>query len=151
MNYKKFVHLDSEGNSWGIVATEQLWANVYALKCNRHERKLSPDIWKSLFRKACSAARELRAEDIEIRIRLEYEAELFRAPFKELGFKRKAGRIEYQCDVEKSEDFIQDWLHHDEFTSGTDCISIGFANGEPCALSVVQVESKTGWSRIRSA
>jgi hypothetical protein len=49
MNTKKFVRLDGEGKSWGIVSVEQLWANVYALKYNRPEQRLSREIWKSLF------------------------------------------------------------------------------------------------------
>lgn len=49
---------------------------------------------------------------------------------------------------EKPEDFIQDWLHHDELTSGPGCIGIGFYNDQPCALAVVQINNETGWSRI---
>jgi hypothetical protein len=59
--------------------------------------------------------------------------------------------IEDALDVEPEEnpkDFIQDWLNHSEFTFGRHCISIGFFKENPIALTVVQVEKKSGWSRI---
>ena len=191
MNSKKFVHPDSLGNTWGIVSAEQLWANVYAIKYNRPERKLTEEQWIGLLTQAKSAAIDFGAESIETRIRLEYEAETFRNLFHRLGFHKKAGRIEYQCDVkdlpgeeetpiiwetaktlnwdkgqiaqftkdvvegaldvdpnEKPEDFIQDWLQHHEYTSGPECIAIGFQNHQPCALAVVQINIESGWSRI---
>lgn len=49
---------------------------------------------------------------------------------------------------ENPEDFIQDWLIHDELTSGTECISIGFFNGNAIALVVAQINPEIGWSRI---
>ena len=49
---------------------------------------------------------------------------------------------------EKPEDFIQDWLHHTEFTHGLDCAGIGFINDKPCALVVAQINKETGWSRL---
>jgi GNAT superfamily N-acetyltransferase len=49
---------------------------------------------------------------------------------------------------EKPEDFIQDWLHHDQFTSGPECIAIGSYNKKPCALVVAQIERGSGWSRL---
>lgn len=191
MNSKKFIHLDSFGNNWGIVSAEQLWANVYALKYNRPDNRLAKDIWLSLFSQAKAAAQEFGADSIESRIRLEYEPDLFRGILDQIGFQKKSGRIEYQCDVqnlqdeegtpltwrtakeldwdiekiaeftkeivkgaldvdpnEKPEDFIQDWLHHNEFTSGPDCIAIGFHENQPCALTVVQINKDSGWSRI---
>ncbi len=191
MNYKKFIHLDSSGKSWGIVSTEQLWANVYALKYNKPEKRLDKNIWQNLFAQANESALEFGAEAIEIRIRLDYEPTIFQNILNELGFKKKSGRIEYQCEVknlpdekstpiawktaqglnwnrqqianftreiikdaldvdpnERPEDFIQDWLHHEELTSGLDCIAIGFLENKACALTVVQINSDTGWSRI---
>lgn len=59
--------------------------------------------------------------------------------------------VEGALDVdpdEKVENFIQDWLQHEEFTSGLDCIAIGFDGEEPCALAVAQINKDTGWSRI---
>lgn len=191
MNYKKFVHLDSNGNPWGIVSTEQLWANVYALKYNRPENRLDLKGWQDLFDQAKAVAIEFGAHSLESRIRLEYEPELFRSLLTNSGFKKKSGRIEYQKDVEglpgevgtpfkwktaqdlnwdtqqiaqftkkvtegaldvdpneKVEDFIQDWLQHDELTSGPSCIAIGFQDDQPCALAVVQINKETGWARI---
>lgn len=191
MNIKKFVHLDSSGNNWGVVSAEQLWANVYALKYNRPENRLDQNIWQNLFVQAKTAAIEFGAESIESRIRLEYEPALFRDVLKKIGFDKKAGRIEYQCDInnlpgedetpliwktakdlnwnilqiakftkeitegaldvnpnEKAEDFIQDWLHHHEFTAGFECIAIGFFDRQPCALTVAQINKESGWSRI---
>jgi ribosomal protein S18 acetylase RimI-like enzyme len=49
---------------------------------------------------------------------------------------------------EKPEDFVQDWLHHKELTSGLDCIALGFIDSEPCALVVAQVNKETGSSRL---
>lgn len=49
---------------------------------------------------------------------------------------------------EKAEDFIQDWLHHNEFTYGPGCIAIGFINDKPCTLVVAQINEDTGWSRL---
>ncbi len=191
MNYKKFIHFDSAGSSWGIVSAEQVWSNVYALKYNKPEKRLDQNIWQNLFTQAKDAAHSFNAESIEIRIRLDYEPATIQSILNELGFKKKSGRIEYQCDVknlpdeksaplvwktardlgwdhqqiadftkeiikdsldinpnEKPEDFIQDWLHHEELTSGLDCIAIGFIEGNACALTVVQVNKDTGWSRI---
>ncbi len=44
--------------------------------------------------------------------------------------------------------FIQDFLADPVLTSGLDCIHIGFLKGETAALTVVQRNPKTGWSRI---
>jgi GNAT superfamily N-acetyltransferase len=191
MNTKKFVHLDGEGKSWGIVSAEQLWANVYALKYNRPEERLDREIWKNLFAQAKAAAISFGAETIGARLRKEYEAEMFRSILAETGLKKISERVEYQCDIslllddsgsplqwktakelnwdtkkiaqftgditkealdvdpdEKPEDFVQDWLHHDEFTSGADCIAVGFLDGIPCALVVAQINKETGWSRL---
>lgn len=191
MNYKKFVHPDFNGNPWGIVSAEQLWANVYALKYNRPEKQLDPKIWQDLFDQAKEAAIQFGAELIVSRIRLEYEADLFRNLLAKSGFKKESGRIEYQKNVqdlpseegtplawktaqelswnvqqiadftkyvtrnavdvdpnEKLEDFIQDWLNHDELTNGSECIGVGFHQNQPCALMVVQVNKESGWSRI---
>lgn len=49
---------------------------------------------------------------------------------------------------EKPEDFIQDFLKHDELTSGFDCIGLGFLGQVPCAAVVAQVEKSSGWSRL---
>lgn len=49
---------------------------------------------------------------------------------------------------EKPEDFVQDWLHHEELTSGLDCIAVGFINNKPCTLVVAQINKETGWSRL---
>lgn len=49
---------------------------------------------------------------------------------------------------EKVEDFIQDWLVHDDLTSGMNCVGIGFLKDEPCALVVAQIHQETGWSRL---
>lgn len=191
MNKKKFVHLDSMGNPWGIVSAEQLWVNLYALKYNRPENKINQAVWDDLFNQAKAAAIEFGAESLACRIRLEYEPDLFRSVLEKMGFSKLSGRVEYQSDLEdlpddkgtplswktakelgwdidqiseftkkiikdaldidpneKPEDFIQDWLHHHEFTHGTDCIAIGFENLLPCALVVAQINRETGWSRI---
>jgi GNAT superfamily N-acetyltransferase len=191
MNYKKFIHQDSMGSPWGIVSAEQLWANVYAIKYNRPEKRLDPQVWRDLIRQAKEAARDFGADSVECRIRLEYEPEVFKTAFTEMGFQRKSRRIEYQQDVqelpqgkgtpltwkmaqeltwdaqqvaqftkeitrnaldvdpnEKVEDFIQDWLSHDELTAGLHCIAIGYSQNQPCALTVVQINKETVWSRI---
>ena len=191
MNTKKFVHLDGEGKSWGVVSAEQLWANVYALKYNRPEFRLDREIWKSLFAQAKAAAIDFGAEKIGVRLRKEYEVEILCGILTEIGLKKISERVEYNCDMsllpeetgsslqwktatelgwdskkisqftgeiikdalnidpeEKAEDFVQDWLHHDEFTSGTDCIAVGFFNHQPCALVVAQINRETGWSRL---
>ncbi|MGE0632741.1 MAG: N-acetyltransferase family protein [Pseudobdellovibrionaceae bacterium] len=191
MKNKKFVHLDPAGNPWGTVSTEQLWANVYAIKYNRPENRINQNIWQGLFAQAKAAAIEFGAESIGSRIRLEYEPDLFRDVLTEIGFEKSAGRIEYQCDIsnlpgeegspltwrtakdlnwdlqqiaqftkevttgaldvdpnEKPEDFIQDWLHHHEFTAGPEFIAIGFSDNQPVALAVAQINSTSGWSRI---
>ena len=69
MNTKKFVHLDSDGKAWGVVATEQLWANVYQLKYNKPEKRLDREVWAELFAQAKAAAIEFGAETIGCRIR----------------------------------------------------------------------------------
>jgi hypothetical protein len=191
MNAKKFVQFDSEGNPWGIVSTEQSWGNVYAIKYNKPDKKLVEDQWLSLIYQAKRAAIDFGAEAIVTRICLEYEAELFKKLFSQIGLTKVAGRIEYQCDVsklpddigtpilwksaqdlgwtkielaeftkkivtdaldidpnEKPEDFIQDWLHHDEFTYGLSCIGVGFLNNNPGALVVAQINKETGWSTL---
>lgn len=191
MNTKKFVHLDGEGKSWGIVSTEQLWANVYALKYNRPEVRLDREIWKGLFAQAKAAAIDFGAETIGARLRKDYEPEMLRSILTEIGLKKISERVEYQCEIsllpndlgsplqwktakelgwdtiqiaqftgditkdaldvdpdEKPEDFVQDWLHHEEFTSGPDCIAVGFLNNKPCTLVVVQINQETGWSRL---
>lgn len=191
MNSKKFIHLDEAGNNWGIASAEQMWAKVYAIKYNRPEKKLERNDWLKLLSQAKLAAIEFGAEVIDCRIRLEYEPHVFKSIFKELGFAKRSGRIEFKCDVkdlsgeegtpfiwktakelhwshkeiadftkqivkealdvdpnEKPEDFMQDWLNHDELICGTDCISIGFLDEAPCALSVVQTAKDLSWSRI---
>ena len=191
MNYKKFEHLNAQGHPWIIVTVEQLWGALYALKYNKPEQIADKKIWADMFLKAKNEAIALGAETICIRIRLEYEASLFQSIFEELGFKKIAGRIEYQQNInslpdnenspviwksaqdlnwshdqiahftqsvikgdpsidpnERPEDFIQDWLTHEELTHGLDCISIGFYNGQAIALVVAQVKQHSGWSRI---
>lgn len=44
--------------------------------------------------------------------------------------------------------FIQDMLADPVLTSGLDCFHIGFFAGNMAALTVVQINPKTGWSRI---
>jgi hypothetical protein len=44
--------------------------------------------------------------------------------------------------------FIQDFLADPVLTSGLHCIHIGFVDDEIAAFTVVQINSKTGWSRI---
>lgn len=191
MNTKKFVHLDGEGKSWGIVSTEQLWAHVYALKYNRPELKLDREVWKGLFAQAKAAAIEFGAETLVVRLRKEYEADILRGILSEIGLTKISERVEYQCEIsllpddagsplkwktakelgwdknqiaqftgdiikdaldidpdEKPEDFVQDWLQHDELTSGADCIAVGFFNDKPCTLVVAQINKQTGWSRL---
>lgn len=104
MNYKKFIHPDSEGNPWGIVSAEQLWANIYAIKYSKPERRLMPFLWKNLFDQAEKAAKDFGAESLQCRIRLEYEPEVFRTILKEKNFQLMSGRIEYQNDVQKLPD-----------------------------------------------
>lgn len=161
MNTKKFVHQDIDGKPWGIVNLEQLWANVYAFKYNRPVAKLPQAVWQDLFDQAKSAAIEFGAETVWIRLRKEYEIEMFQNILTSLGMKKISERVEYQSDVEllpddsgtplrwktakelewskekiaqftgeiikgdldiepdeKPENFIQDWLQHDEFAQG---------------------------------
>lgn len=191
MNKKKFVHLDGEGKTWGIVSVEQLWANVYALKNNRPELKLDREIWKQLFTDAKKAAIEFGAETIVSRLRQDYEIEKLQSVLTEIGLKLISKRIEYQSDVgslpdevdspilwktakeldwnskqvadfteliikdahdiepdERAENFIQDWLQHEEFTFGLGCIAIGFFENKACALVVAQINKDSGWSRL---
>lgn len=191
MNFKKFEHLNAQGNPWAIVTIEQLWGELYALKYNKPEQIADKEIWKSLFIKARDEAINLGADTIGIRLRLEYQALLFQSILSELGFIKIAGRIEYQQKVdllpineksplswktvnnlnwtseqianftelvfdgdpsidpnERPDDFIQDWLKHEELTCGKDCISIGFYNGQAVSLVVAQVNKQSGWSRI---
>ncbi|MGZ3775620.1 MAG: GNAT family N-acetyltransferase [Pseudobdellovibrionaceae bacterium] len=54
-------------------------------------------------------------------------------------------------DTDPNEDpllFIQDFLADPVLTSGLRCIHIGFFENEIAALTVVQINPKTGWSRI---
>lgn len=44
--------------------------------------------------------------------------------------------------------FIQDFLTDPVLTAGRDCVHIGFINEEIAALTVVQINPTTGWSRI---
>lgn len=191
MNSKKFIHLDGQGGSWGIVSTEQLWAQIYALKYNKPEKFLPQEEWQKLFSQALEAAKGFGAQVIECRIRQDYDAQKLRAILTSLGLTKKSERVEYKSilsdlpndhgsplhwksaqelhwttekiaqftsriiedalDVspdENPEDFIQDWLKHDEYTCGPDCIAIGFLKNEPCALVVAQVEKNSGWSRL---
>lgn len=99
MKTKKFVHRDAEGNDWGIVSTEQLWADVYALKYNRPTVPLCQEAWTDLFANAKAAAVEFGAKTIWARLRSDYEPEMFRMILKQIGFQKKSERIEYQCDV----------------------------------------------------
>ena len=100
--------------------------------------------------------------------RVEYQCDVFLLPddlgspiqwktTKELGWDTKkiaqftSDITENALDVdpdEKPEDFIQDWLQHDELTSGLDCIAVGFMNNKPCTLAVAQINKNTGWSRL---
>lgn len=191
MSYHKFTHLDPLGNPWGVVAAEPLWADFYVLKYNRPENKLNYEDWMKLFTLGKSKAIDLGAQKIGVRVRQDYDSELFRKILELLEFTKVGWRIEYQQDVdklptetgtpifwktaaelnwseneiaiftekivinaldidpnEKPIDFIQDWLNHPELTCGKDCISIGFLNDQPVALAVVQIEKKSGWSRI---
>lgn len=191
MNYKKFIHQDTDGNPWAIVTAEQLWANVYAIKFNRPERFLMPEEWQHLFHQAKESALQFGAESLLSRVRLDYEPEVFRSILGSIGFHKSSGRIEYQLSVdqlpvqrgspilwktaeelswkledivqftfrvtrlaldvdpeEKIEDFVQDWLTHDELSSGPEFINIGFIAHQPVALSVVQINNESGWSRI---
>ena len=54
-------------------------------------------------------------------------------------------------DTDPSDDpllFIQDFLADPVLTSGLRCIHIGFKDTEIAALTVIQINPKTGWSRI---
>jgi hypothetical protein len=54
-------------------------------------------------------------------------------------------------DTDPNEDpllFIHDFLSDSVLTSGLQCIHLGFVDGEIAAFTVVQVNPKTGWSRI---
>jgi hypothetical protein len=191
MNKEKFIHMDLQGNPWGIVSIEQMWGNLAVIKFNRPEIRLERSQWWPLFERAKQLALQWGSQVIAVRVRQDYEPILIQNILAELGFLKTAGRIEYQCAVanlptdegtpilwqtcadlvwtepdlaqfvakitkdaldinpeEKSEDFIQDWLKHDELTHGMKCVSIGFLNSQPIALSVVQIEEGTGWSRI---
>lgn len=44
--------------------------------------------------------------------------------------------------------YIQDFIQDPELTAGLDCIHVGFLEGKKAALTVVQINPKTGWSRI---
>ncbi len=191
MNTKKFIHHDGDGQAWGVVSTEQLWADVYALKYNKPEKRLDSENWLNLFRQAKAAAIDFGAVTLEARLRQEYDIEVFRQVLLELGLQKKSERIEYQREIsllpidagspmrwktakelgwdqkhiadfsrqitagaldldpdENPEDFVQDWLHHHEFTFGPHCIAIGFLDGIACALVVAQIAVQTGWSRL---
>ena len=147
--------------------------------------------WQVLFNQAIAAAVEFDSGQLGVRLRKEYEIEMFRDILSELGIKKFAERIEYRCDIanlpddtgsplkwlttqelkwnkhqvarfaseivkgsfdfdpeENMEDFVQDWIHHHEYTHGFDCIAIGFSGDKPCALVVAQIEKETGWSRL---
>lgn len=191
MSFKKFEHLNSQGNPWVIVTIEQLCGDLYALKYNKPEQLADKETWLSLILKARDEAINLGAGTVGIRLRLDYQASIFQSILSELGFKKIAGRIEYQQDLsllpddqntpiiwkaanelswseqqianfthsvlegdpsidpnERPEDFIQDWIKHEELTHGEECISIGFYNNQPVALVVAQVNRQSGWSRI---
>jgi hypothetical protein len=54
-------------------------------------------------------------------------------------------------DTDPNEDpllFIQDFLADPVLTSGLHCIHVGFVGDELAAFAVVQINPKTGWSRI---
>lgn len=101
MNYKKFIHQDTDGNPWGIISAEQLWAQVYAIKFNRPEQLLSFEEWLNLFRQAKKSALEFGAESLLSRVRLEYEPEVFRSVLTNIGFQKSSGRVEYQKAVDQ--------------------------------------------------
>jgi GNAT superfamily N-acetyltransferase len=44
--------------------------------------------------------------------------------------------------------FIQDFLVDPVLTAGLGCIHVGFMGDEIAAMTVVQINSKSGWSRI---
>lgn len=191
MKHKKFESFDSQGNPWGIVSVEQMWGDLFVLKYNRPEKRLAKNEWDLLFLRAKEQAIQFGAKTIGIRLRLEYEPQLFQSILLKMDFKKIAGRIEYKSDVaslpsdkdsplvwktakelgwgdskianfssfitsnaldidpnQKPEDFIQDWLHHDELTHGPDCIAIGFLENKPITMSVVQINKESGWSRV---
>lgn len=99
MKSKKFVHPDSNGIPWLIVSTEQLWANVYAIKYNKPEVVPSAEIWMDLLHQAKAEAIQLGASSIECRIRLDYQPDLLRQQFDLMGFKHKFRRVEFESDV----------------------------------------------------
>lgn len=71
------IYPDSNGNPWGIVSAEQLWANVYAIKYNKPENRLDQKIWLNLLKDAKKAAIDFGAISLQCRIRLDYEPDLF--------------------------------------------------------------------------
>lgn len=54
--------------------------------------------------------------------------------------------------LESPEDYIQDFIHHEELTHGLSCIHFGFLNDVMIAMTVVQCDFNeginNGWSRI---
>jgi GNAT superfamily N-acetyltransferase len=104
MNSKEFIHHDGDGQAWGVVSTEQLWGDVYALKYNRPEKRLDFGIWLDLFRQAKAAAIEFGAGTLEARLRTEYEIDMFRRLLSQLGLRKKSERIEFQCDLSQLPD-----------------------------------------------
>lgn len=98
MNREKFVHLDGEGKSWGIVSTEQFGENIYALKYNRPEIRLGREHWQHLFTHAKDAAIDFGAKTIVARLRKEYEPEMFQSILSEIGLKKFSERVEPQSE-----------------------------------------------------
>lgn len=99
MNKKKFTYPDTNGNAWGVVAAEHLWASVYALKYNKPDQQIEFVIWLDLFTQAKQAAIDFGAETLICRVQKNYSPTLFGEILSTLGFYKKSERIEYQSPV----------------------------------------------------
>ncbi len=101
MHARKFIFPHASGEAWGVVSTERLWADVFAIKYNKPERHLPASVWMSLFQQAFDAARDFEAKSIVCRIRSDYEAAKFGEILKSIGFSKKSVRIEYRAEIER--------------------------------------------------
>lgn len=64
-----------------------------------------------------------------------------------IAFTREVISNSFEKD-ENPESFVEDWLSHEELTSGHECISIGSYNNKNISLVVAQKELNSDWCRL---
>ena len=100
MHARKFIFPHASGEAWGVVSTERLWADVFAIKYNKPEILVPESVWMGLFQQAFKAAKDLGAKSIVCRVRTDYDAAKFREILQSIGFEMKSVRVEYKAEIE---------------------------------------------------